>query len=163
VIDMRALVREIASLATITDAHAALRILHGTGASRWMAEEHGISRRSARRWMSAHPPTSRIPLIMESVSHNMLAAQVLRRARTIDPGTVAVKYDDRDEGTRNPGPITVNGHVVVLLHAAADALEADDMARAEKFLSDAIMHGYSPGLEEALAISDYIDGIDVDF
>lgn len=160
---MRALVREIASYATVADAHAALRTLLGPGATRWMAEEHGISRRTARRWMSANPPASRIPLIMGSVSHNMLAAQVLRRARTIDPGTVGVNYDDRDEGTRSPGRITVTQDVARLLHAAADALEADDLARAEKFLSDAIMHGYSPGLEEALTIDDYMTGLDIDF
>jgi hypothetical protein len=158
VIDMRALVRQIASLATVDDAHAALRILLGAGATRWLADEHGISRRTARRWMSADPPASRVPLILGSVSTNMLAAQVLRRAQFIDPGTVEVRYDDKPQGSRTPPNIRVSGDVATLLHQAANALEADNLPLAEKCLSDAIMHGYQPGLEETLTISDYESG-----
>ncbi|WP_168211191.1 hypothetical protein [Actinosynnema sp. ALI-1.44] len=52
---------------------------------------------------------------------------------------------------------------MTLLHQAAAALEAENLQLAEKLLSDAIMHGYGPGLEETLGIIDYQDGIEFDF
>ena len=70
-----------------------------------------------------------------------------------------VAYDDSDEGGRTIGDLEVDEWMADDLAAAADALDRGDLDAAAAAFSDAIVGGYSHGLEDTLSITDYSDGI----
>lgn len=151
----------IASRARVHHAQAAIRQQHGTGSARWVAATEGLSERSGRRWMSATPPPRRTTAIIELVTREALVAQRLRRTTGIDAGTVTVEYDGRDEGTRYIGYLDVNDYMAGYLEQAAEALEEGDLDAAEDAFSNAVIGGYSPGLEDTLKVTEYVDGVGV--
>lgn len=152
------IVRTLARTARADDVQAAIRHQYGKGATRWVAAEAGISPRTARRWMSDSPPRSRIPVLVGLLAANNVAAQRLRTARSISAGTVAVSYDDLDQGSRSIGDLDVDDAMADELAMAADALDEGDLAAAADAFSDAVIMGYSDGLQETLTVSEYDEG-----
>ncbi|MGH3097935.1 MAG: hypothetical protein ACRDMV_18285 [Streptosporangiales bacterium] len=166
--DFRGVVRGLARGASVRDAQAVIRAQHGRAASRWLAAEAGVSTRTARRWLSAHPPGSRAPRILaaaQSASVAGLAAQRLRGAAAegggIAVGVVAVSYDDDDQGDRDIGWLEINDAMARDLQASADALDAGNLAGAADAFSDAVIGGYGTGLQDTLSVSDYSDGVEL--
>lgn len=157
--NFRQVVNQIASRALVTHGQAAIRAAHGKGATRWVADMAGVSPRTARRWMSANPPASRIVALLALLSPTDLAAQQIRGASAIDVGAVAVSYDDTDEGSRSIGHLDVDEAMARELDAAAEALENGDLLSAEDAFSNAVMMGYADGLQDTLTVADYADGV----
>ncbi|WP_199443450.1 hypothetical protein [Umezawaea beigongshangensis] len=153
------IVRTLARRAGVPDAQAAIRAVHGAGATRWVAEQAGIAARTARRWMSVTPPAARRQAVVDLALRwlpNHVAAGVLRGAGgTVEVGTVRVAYDGADQGLRTVGEVDVD------LVPVADALESGDVEHAEQALSDTVMEGYEPGLSDTLQVTDYVDGLTV--
>ena len=122
-------------------------------ASRWLADEAGISPRTARRWLSGAAPRSRAGAIIaaaRSITHPYgIAAARLRGLAAaggrVSVGTVQVAYDDSDEGGRTIGDLEVDEWMADDLAAAADALDRGDLDAAAAAFSDAIVGGYSTG------------------
>jgi hypothetical protein len=163
-VNFRDIVDHVARSADVTIAQTAIRAQHGTHAARWLADEAGISPRTARRWMSSAPPASRVPNIVNHAARNMVAAHIFRVATSIDVGVITVEYDQEDQGTRGPiGTVRVDTEVAGYLGAAASALEAQQYDAAAEDFSNAVVNGYEPGLEDALEIVDYDDVISVNY
>lgn len=157
-------VQSIARRAGVAEAQAVIRALHGRGASRWLADAAGISRRTARRWLSTGYPRGRAAQILDTardLGAAALAAQVLPQVSTIDVGSrvpVFYKPTRRGEGTRDihavtPGRDYLDQCAADLLAGAADA--------AEEAFSDAVISGYEDGLEETLGIEEYPSGVTI--
>ena len=160
----------VASLARgsgVTHAQAAIRAAHGRGAARWLAQEQGISQRTARRWLSGSYPRSRASAIVDTaggLGAAALAAQRLAGASTIVVGKVQVSYrgDNRNEGARRIGRVPVRGIAAEHLGDAVKDLLGGQPQRAADAFSDAVISGYDDGLEEALSISEYSDGVELE-
>jgi len=163
--DFPTVVRNIARTAGVAHAQNAIRAAQGKDAAKWLADHEGISRRTARRWMSAKAPASRGSNIITAAGvlagATGLAAQVLRTATGIDVGTVEVEYDGESQGTRSVGYNDVSDDMLGYLDTAARDLENHDLESAADAFSSAVMHGYEPGLEDTLYVSDYTSGIDI--
>lgn len=169
--DFRTIVAALGTSITVRQAQSILRSVHGRGASGWVADNAGISQRTARRWLSSTPPRARTgairDLALQSVGAYGIAAAILRGVAeaggVISIGKVDVAYDDQDEGSRSIGDLTVDAWMAEDLEAAASALEAGDLAGAADAFSDAILGGYEHGLEDTLTITDYSDGVAFDY
>lgn len=150
---------------SVREAQSILRQHLGAGASRWVADEAGIAPRTARRWLSSSAPRARhgaiIELALTLVGTLGAAAARLRglaaTGGSIDVGLVQVAYDTRDEGSRHIGSVVVDEWMADDLLAAADALDRGDLAAAADAFSDAVMAGYSHGLEDTLTVSEWGD------
>lgn len=157
--NFREMIDSVVASARVQDVQAAIRAAEGRGATRWVAAQAGISQRTARRWLSNNPPRSRVTALIGLIDTTSIAAYRIRGAESISIGTVAVAYDDQDEGSRNIGDLDVDSDMANALAHAAEALESGDWAAAEDWFSDAVIMGYSPGLEETLDIADYFSGV----
>jgi hypothetical protein len=150
---------------TVSEAQSILRQQLGNGASRWVADEAGIAPRTARRWLSGSAPRARhsaiVDLALAVVGTQGAAAARLRglatNGGTINVGTVAVAYEDRDEGARHIGSVNVDEWMAEELMAAADALDREDLAAAADAFSSAVIAGYSHGLEDTLTVAEWGD------
>lgn len=146
------IVADLVAVAEVEDAQRAIRVAHGSGASRWVAAEANIVERTGRRWLSSNPPASRIPVIVALADELIVAAQVMRRSSgTLDVGRVSVSYDGHDQGTRDVGEVEID------LEPIADALEDRDEGYAEELFSNAVMDAYQSGLSDALTVENYGD------
>nr|WP_012476924.1 hypothetical protein [Streptomyces sp. 44030]ABC67356.1 putative DNA-binding protein [Streptomyces sp. 44030] len=146
------IVTDLAQRAKIEDAQRAIRVAHGTGASRWVAEEAGISARTARRWLGSSPPAARAAVISALAARLIVAAQVMRRSTgTVNVGTVSVSYDEDDQGSRYIGEVEID------LDPIAGALEEQEEGYAGELFSTAVMEAYQPGLSDVLDIDAYTD------
>lgn len=133
--------------------------------SRWIANKFGVSMRTAQRWRKGtQQPTERgdrREKVMKSADRRKVAAQALREARAVNVGKVGVESDtgrvSARTGTRNVGIVQLDDRARERMEEAADALDAGDVERAEKLVSDAILNtggrDYGP-----LQISDYGPG-----
>lgn len=165
--DFQGVARRLEATATVGHAQDIIRGAHGRNASRWLAAEVGIHQRTAQRWLSGRAPRGRAGAILavaQSLTNTYgIAAARLRGLATaggfISVGTVAVAYDDDDEGNRTIGDLQVDEWMADDLAAAADALDRGDLKVAADAFSAAIVGGYSHGLEEALHVTDYNDDI----
>jgi len=160
-------VASLARGAGVVHAQAAIRAAHGRGASRWLAQEQGISPRTARRWLSGNYPRGRARAITDAASGlgvGPIAAQRIAYASALSVGKVRVAYrgDARDEGARRIGRIPVRSATAGHLSDAAQELLSGNSSQAADAFSDAVISGYEDGLEETLAISDYSDGIELE-
>lgn len=153
--------RAVSATGTVHHAQDAIRQVHGRGSTSWVAEQAGISARTARRWMSATPPPSRRRNIIDMAGAGAVAAQKIRSSRTINVGRVRVKYDDEDAGTRQPTKQAFNIADIAGMDAFYDALAADDYRNAARHFSDAIINSYSPGLHETLTIYEFESGLEL--
>lgn len=150
---------------TVREAQSILRQQLGNGASRWVADEAGIAPRTARRWLSSSAPRSRhssiIELALSLVGQQGAAAARLRglaaTGGTISVGTVPVAYGSRGEGSRHIGAVMVDEWMADDLLATATALDRGDLAAAADAFSDAVIAGYSHGLEDTLAVAEWGD------
>jgi hypothetical protein len=150
---------------TLREAQSILRQQLGNGASRWVADEVGIAARTARRWLSPSAPRSRhgdvIELALSLVGAQGAAAARLRglatNGGTISVGTVPVAYEDRDQGDRHIGDITVDTWMADEILAAANALDRGDLTTAADAFSNAVISGYSHGLEDTLTVAEWGD------
>ncbi len=148
---------------TVREAQTILRQQLGNGASRWVADEAGIAPRTARRWLSSSAPRARHSTIIE-LALTLVGTQGAAAARlrglaasggTISVGTVAVAYGNRDEGSRHIGSVPVDEWMADEVLAAADALDRGDLAGAADAFSNAVMAGYSHGLEDTLTVAEW--------
>jgi hypothetical protein len=156
------IIDSIARTASITYAQEAIRAEHGKGASRWLAQEAGISQRTARRWLSTSLPRSRTDVVARLANRLHIAARRLRAAESVDFGAVAVVYDGQHEGTRHIGPVAVDDALARDLGTVAGYLETGSLAAAADAMSGAALAAYSPGLEDTLAVEEYDHGIDIE-
>lgn len=157
--NFRQIVNDLVRTARIDHVQAAIRAEHGKGATRWIAERAGISQRTARRWMSSAPPPTRAGAIVALIAGEAIAAARIRTATHISVGAVAVEYDGADEGTRVIGELDVTGFMDNELDNCAAALEEGDWDAAADAFSDAVIAGYSEGLQDTLSVFDYQDGV----
>lgn len=150
---------------SVREAQSILRQQLGNGASRWVAEEVGIAARTARRWLSTSAPRARHAAIVE-LALTLVGPQGAAAARlrglatgggTISVGTVPVAYEDRDQGSRHIGQVTVDTWMADEILAAANALDRGDLATAADAFSNAVMAGYSHGLEDTLTVAEWGD------
>lgn len=148
---------------SVREAQSILRQQLGSGASRWVADEVGIAARTARRWLSASAPRARHGAIVE-LALSLVGTQGAAAARlrglaagggTISVGTVPVAYEDRDEGARHIGSVVVDTWMTDEILAAANALDRGDIAAAADAFSNAVMSGYSHGLEDTLTVAEW--------
>lgn len=149
-------IQGVAASATVTHAQAAIRREHGRASTSWVAEQAGISPRTARRWMSAAAPPARHRTILNMAGAGAAAAQTIRAARTISVGRVRVRYDDTDAGTRTPPELTV---AEMSLEPFYDALAAGDYEVADRLFSDAVLDAYGAGLDDILTIAEFDTGL----
>jgi hypothetical protein len=164
-VDFAGVARRLEASATVGHAQDIIRGVHGRHASRWLAEEAGISARTARRWLSGAPPRGRAGAILAAArsltnTYGIAAARLRGLAAAgghIHVGTVAVAYETQDEGSRTIGDLAVDEWMAEDLAAAADALDRGDLAAAADAFSDAIIGGYSHGLEDTLTVTEYGD------
>jgi len=152
---------------------------HGPRATRWLADEMGVSLRTAQRYMRLdHAPHRRGPAgaarhLMADVGRRMAdeseaqrrddTADLIRLIRTITPGVVWVRPKSSSKG--RPTKRTIKQLSGVDLGAVADAWADDDPDEADAALSDAIIDAYgqlsnTPNLAEYLQIVDYETGLD---
>jgi hypothetical protein len=157
--NFRELVTDLARGVNVRHAQAAIRAAYGKSATRWIAEQAGVSQRTARRWMSSAPPAGRTGVIVALVPREAATAQRIRHAAGISVGTVAVSYDERDEGSRFIGDLDVDTYMASELDAAADALEEGNWDAAADAFSNAVIAGYADGLQDTLSVWDYGDGV----
>jgi hypothetical protein len=157
--NFREVVTGLARTATVHHAQAAIRAEHGRHATRFIAEQAGVSPRTARRWMSSAPPAGRVTVIAALVPGEAVAAQRIRAASSVSVGTVDVAYDDDDQGPRTIGELDVDSYMASELDHAAAALEEGRWDAAEDAFSAAIIGGYSDGLQDTLSVADYRDGV----
>lgn len=147
-----------------THAQAALRAVHGRGASRWLADYAGISPRTARRWLSDAYPRGRAAAITEAARAASVPAAAAARIRTAEQilidGPVEVYYVGEPQGQRNIGDLTVTPAMAAYLDRCATDLESGKLEAAAEAFSNAVMNGYEVGLENTLAIEDF-DTIDI--
>jgi len=156
-----------------TEAVTAIRQEHGSGTSRWISQNLGVSMRTAQRWQagSQAPAASRRGSVQVAATPDFVAAGALRRASSVTVGHVKVdsKSTGRADGSRPVGTLLMDPQLRTELDQVAAHLEAGQLMDAEEKMSNALMGGYSaqrsrdarhiaPGV---LAISDYPAGIDV--
>src|SRR5699024_3505487 len=101
-------VASLARGAGVVHAQAAIRAAHGRSAARWLAQEQGISPRTARRWLSGGYPRSRARAITDAargLGAGPIAAQRIAHASALTVGKVRVAYrgEASDEGARRLG------------------------------------------------------------
>ena len=154
-------VRAVARSARVHHAQAAIRAVHGRAASRWLAQQVGVARRTAQRWMSRKAPKSRSGAIIQAAidagGTPGIAAQRLAYAQAVNVGTVEVTYDGEPQGRRHIGTVEFIGDSANYIGQAINDLLAGDLDAAGESVSCAVISGYSPGLEGTLQISDYGD------
>lgn len=169
-------VASLARGAGVVHAQAAIRGAYGRGASRWLAQEQGISPRTARRWLSGNYPRGRARAITDAASGlgaGPIAAQRIAQASNIIVGKVRVAYRGasqqresrfaaRDEGSRRIGRVRIRSATAEHLSDAMQELLSGKIEHAAEAFSDAVIAGYEDGLEETLSISDYSDGIELE-
>jgi hypothetical protein len=140
--------------------------------SKWIAERFGISRRQAQRYKSGAAPLDRPQdrakreRAMESAdadTRRAVAAKALREAQAAHAGRVPVVDKSPKGKAKPPGRNFRNVGTVPLtdeksrrrMTEAAEALEAGDIARAEKAMSEAITRTPGKDYGEALDIADW--------
>lgn len=145
-------------------AQAALRAVHGRGASRWLADHAGISPRTARRWMSPGYPRGRAAAIVEAALAANTAAAAGARIRgathILIDGPVEVYYDGEPQGQRNIGDLQVTPAMAAYLDRCATDLASGKLEAAAEAFSNAVLNGYEAGLEATLAVEE-LDNVDV--
>jgi hypothetical protein len=161
-VDFEAFMVALARQASIAQVQTAIRASAGDGATKSVAEDVGLSRRQARRWLSARDyPRSKESEIRALASDEAVCAILLRTATQITyTGRVAVYYKNnakRSEGTRAiPSLLSIPARVAAFLTSAAKSLEgAAQIAAAEDAFSDAVISGYEDGLEDTLGVLEY--------
>lgn len=165
---------------TFGEAIAAIRAEHGKRASKFLAEQLGVTMRTAQRYLKGEfqPRTNtaagrtRREGVMRAASRRWVAAALLRNATRVNVGRVRVwdKSKDRPAGTRFVGMHTVGGTLLAEdLVAVADLLQDGREDEALFAFSDAMLDAYSrdkgdpPGTASGpLYIYDYLTGIQVE-
>lgn len=144
---------------------------YGSKAADVLAAAEGVSRRTAERWIakaegrtsqSSEPkPMAQVGIV--NIAKNHRAAQRLRAATRIHPGSVEVVYaqDGRDEGERQIPAQDITGALATARDAAADLIAGGDYARAADLLDAAILDAYGVP-EDTLAITDYTNGFEIE-
>lgn len=118
-------------------------------ASAYLADQYGVSRRQAQRWLAGKGAPDIKSGRRDAVRNDPRAARKraadrMRSAKVIAVGKVNVvsKSSQKGAGTRNVGVVTVSPAVHRLLSQAADNLESGNGAEAGQAASDAIMRAY---------------------
>jgi hypothetical protein len=118
-------------------------------ASRYLADQYGVSRRQAQRWLAGKGAPDVKSGRRDAVRNDPAAARAraaarMRSAKVIAAGKVPVqaKSSQKGAGARNVGVVTVSPAVHRLLSQAADNLESGNKAEAAQLASDAIMRAY---------------------
>jgi hypothetical protein len=155
------------------------------GAARWLADEMGVSTRSAERYLAIATPgvkETQMPVRHaqveaaerlkaeikaewdeeDSAAQRQQIADLLRLISHVSPGKVGVQSRS---GPQAGGSRSIGGELDVDLDAVADAWEDDDEDLAAAELSDAIVSAYGQrggvdSLDDALRITDYPPGLD---
>jgi len=127
------------------DAAAAIKRVHGRGASRWLAQQAGISQRQAQRRLSGQAASGRGrgPQVEDLAEPEALSAEALMSATAIDAGHVDVTYNGKSQGTRKVGLVNIDGALKGELTEVANMLMDGDDAGAEQALSDALLGAYT--------------------
>jgi len=144
---------------------------HGSGASRWLADEMGVSLRSAERYLAITKPgvgqsqqPSRHAQVeaaqrlqariqrewdrADAADQRRQVADLLRAIRRVAPGTVRVRSVSRGKNRSGSPRATLEssrsipGEIAVDLSDAADLWEQGLDGEAAAALSDAIIDGY---------------------
>lgn len=155
-------------------------------AARWLADEMGVSRRTAERYLAITTPgteQSHQPRRAEQVAaadrlreeiqeewddadaeqDRQQVADLLRLIRKIKPGRVIVR--DVSSGRTKDSQRTIGKPLDVDLDAVAEAWEDGDDQEAADLLGQIIIEAYGNDggveeLDENIMIVDYLDGID---
>jgi hypothetical protein len=137
-----------------------LRREHGKGTSRWLANQFGVSMRTAQKYLAGtQSPVYRKPDRATKIAA-LAASSRLRAARRIHVGRVSVEYDGKAAGGRRIDTMQVDDDMRAGLASVADLLDAGDLDAAGGALSDAVLNGYGD-LGETLDVTDFIDGVNV--
>ena len=142
-------------------------------ASKYLATTHGVSVRTAQKWLKGDQLPSdrggrRAGVQNDIKAHRRVAADRMRKARTVAAGRVRVVSISKGvgDGTRNIGVLAVDERMRQELEEAARLFEAGDDDGAEKAASNAILGGYGQakgGNREsargALEIDDFTEGL----
>lgn len=151
------------------DAASAIKRAHGKGASRWLAEQCGISQRQAQRRLSGQATSGRGrgPQLADMATPEQLSADALATASGIDAGHVEVTYNGKSQGVRKIGLV----HADALggeLDRAASLMADGDEAGAESVISQALLGAYSQShgggwdqLQGTLSISGFRTGFHI--
>lgn len=143
----------------------------GTHAADRLATEHGVTRRTAERWLAkaegkssqASTPKAMAQLRIVQSARNHRAAQKLRAVQTVHAGRVAVAYTDdgRAEGTRTIGDLPATGVMGEALQTAADLIADGDYSGASIVFDTGVLDAYGVP-EGVLEITDYETGLSFD-
>jgi len=137
-------IRGAASPRNWQDAASAIRRAKGRGASRFIAQELGISQRQAQRYLAGQVRKAPHGQDIEDLAEpDWLAADALLEAQALNCGHVEVEYNGKSQGVRKVGLISVDGEMREAIEAAAAALLDGDESLAEQLLSDGILGQYS--------------------
>jgi hypothetical protein len=137
---------------------------------RWIAKATDkINPKTGQRSQASEPkPMEQVHLVAWAQRHD--AVKKLRNATTVNAGNVAVYSKSamtKDPRTRNVGTLNVTGSLRAALDAAADLVEAGNLAAAADRIDDAVMDAYGEqrgnvaDLSETLGVTDYRDGFSI--
>lgn len=133
--------------------------------TKWIAQQFGVSRRTAQRWKAGtQQPTDRggrresVIKSANKETRQANAANALRNAQAINAGRVGViDTSGQKKSKRNLGVVQLDPAARALMQQAAEQLEAGNEAEAERLMSQAILtsggKNYGP-----LEIDDYPPG-----
>lgn len=162
------------------EAIAALRAQHGKSLTRFLADELGVTMRTAQRYAKGEfrPSTrtaagrERLDKTLRAVDRGRNAARLLRNAKRVNVGRVRVvdRSSGKPAGTRMVGAHRVGDTLTAVeLENVADLLDAGDFDSAAEEFSNAMLDAYSvskndpPGTASGpLLIVEYLTGIQAD-
>lgn len=158
-------IRGVAGDIALEEAKAAIREAHGKRATRWLADQAGISMRSAQRWMSDTPASRASTLIR--LAQGAVIAQRMKNATHVTVGEVRVRYGGtRDEGTRTPYNAQTGSEDFGIASLGLDsrgfydALVDNDFNKASEHFGRAILDDYD-WHDENFEIFEWEDDIDI--
>ncbi|GGM84950.1 hypothetical protein GCM10012275_64640 [Longimycelium tulufanense] len=138
-------IRRVTKARDWKDSVKAIRGTHGKRATRWLAEQAGVSRETARRWLKGtqSPRSTRVDMVTGLAPNAWLDAEALADAQALACGHVDVEYNGKPAGTRNIGTLHVDTELRRELDGVVDLLRRGDQAGAEEALSAAILGAYA--------------------
>ncbi|MFC7344533.1 hypothetical protein [Saccharopolyspora griseoalba] len=154
---------------TTEEAQDVIRAQFGRGATRWVAQEAGISMRSAQRWMSGNPPASRTGRLRKLASDQLKVQAFGRRLQAstvVRVGEIRLRYGrTEDQGKRCPYN-TKNGSEWFNVsglesNGVLDALKAGDIEKAEELFSQAVLDAYGIEDTDTFDIGDFGENLEL--
>lgn len=127
----RGATRSLLQPGSTTEAARSHIATHGRGTSRWLAQEYGVSQRTAQRWLAGTQRPRNASAVIAGADTRQIRISKLRQVSTARLGQVTIyEKSPRRRSVRNYGDVEVDmSPVADLLAAGGSEAEADELAR----------------------------------